>query len=128
MEELTSQEVILLTGVTYRQLDHWCNRGWVTPSVADAEGSGSKRRYAPRDVFSVRVMAALMGTGVSGEQAASIVAEIAQRDDHVIRAYPYILVTPIDHRFATLEEVVEALAWWNKLRIVNMLLCFGVGS
>jgi len=37
---------LLVTGVTYRQLDYWARTDLVTPSITPATGSGSKRAYA----------------------------------------------------------------------------------
>ena len=36
-------------GITYRQLDHWVNRGLAVPSL-DNKGSGYTRWWAPSDV------------------------------------------------------------------------------
>ncbi len=32
--------------ITYRQLDYWARTDLVRPSVTDASGSGSRRRYS----------------------------------------------------------------------------------
>ncbi len=55
-ELLTSQDVVDLSGISYRQLDYWTRRGWVEPVVA-ADGSGSQRLFdeAALDVIEDRV-------------------------------------------------------------------------
>lgn len=57
--------VCRITGVTYRQLDYWARTELVTPSVASASGSGSKRRYAYSDLVEVKVIKSLLDAGVS---------------------------------------------------------------
>jgi hypothetical protein len=46
---LTSNQVVEMTGVSYRRLDFWVRRGLVRPAVG-ARGSGSQRLWAPEDV------------------------------------------------------------------------------
>ncbi len=57
--------VCRLTGVTYRQLDYWARTGLVTPSIAPARGSGSKRAYSYGDVLEVKVIKSLLDAGLS---------------------------------------------------------------
>lgn len=57
-------QVCQLAGITYRQLDYWARSDLLRPSVADAAGSGSARRYSALDVRILRVLSQL-GTYVS---------------------------------------------------------------
>jgi DNA-binding transcriptional MerR regulator len=57
--------VCRLTGVTYRQLDYWARTDLITPSLAAATGSGSKRRYSYTDLIEVKVIKSLIDAGVS---------------------------------------------------------------
>ncbi len=57
--------VCRLTGVTYRQLDYWARTGLLRPSITDASGSGSKRRYSYNDVVELKVIKRLLDAGVS---------------------------------------------------------------
>lgn len=57
--------VCRLTGVTYRQLDYWARTELVTPSLVAAQGSGSKRKYSYSDVLEVKVIKALLTSGVA---------------------------------------------------------------
>jgi DNA-binding transcriptional MerR regulator len=50
----SSQQVCAMTGVTYRQLDYWTRTGLVHPSLCEARGSGSRRRWTDEDVAQVR--------------------------------------------------------------------------
>jgi DNA-binding transcriptional MerR regulator len=61
--------VCRLTGVTYRQLDYWARTDLVTPSIAAAQGSGSKRTYAYSEVLEVKVIKSLLTSGVSLNRA-----------------------------------------------------------
>lgn len=55
---LTSVEVAATTGATYRQIDYWCRTGTLTPEN-NGMGSGSQRRWPPREVAVVNVLVQL---------------------------------------------------------------------
>jgi DNA-binding transcriptional MerR regulator len=58
-------DVLRIVGITYRQLDYWARTELVTPSVKDAQGSGTQRLYSFQDLVTLRVIKNLLDTGVS---------------------------------------------------------------
>lgn len=62
-------QVCRLVGITYRQLDYWARTGLLTPSLASAKGSGSKRRYDYTDVLELKVIKSLLDAGTSLQRA-----------------------------------------------------------
>ena len=62
-------QVCQLVGITYRQLDYWARTGLLRPSLAEAKGSGTKRRYSYRDVLELKVIKELLDAGVSLQSA-----------------------------------------------------------
>ncbi len=57
--------VCKIVSISYRQLDYWTTTGLVTPSVRNAEGSGSQRLYAFEDIVQLKVIKSLLDAGVS---------------------------------------------------------------
>lgn len=53
---LSARQVCQAARVTYRQLDYWARNGDLVPYVP-ADGSGTARRYLPRQVTKARVLA-----------------------------------------------------------------------
>ncbi|HEX9257906.1 MAG TPA: MerR family transcriptional regulator [Acidimicrobiales bacterium] len=53
-----------VVGITYRQLDYWARTDLVRPSLADASGSGSRRRYSYRDLLELRMIKNLLDAGI----------------------------------------------------------------
>ncbi|MEM9134359.1 MAG: MerR family transcriptional regulator [Actinomycetota bacterium] len=51
-------------GITYRQLDYWARTDLVRPSLADATGSGSRRRYSYKDLLKLKVIKTLLDAGL----------------------------------------------------------------
>src|ERR687895_2388815 len=62
-------QVCSIVGITYRQLDYWARTDLVRPSVTDAKGSGSQRRYGYRDLLELKVIKNLLDAGVSLQSA-----------------------------------------------------------
>src|SRR5262249_4516177 len=60
----STAEVARLTGLSARQLDHWDRQGFLRPSLQQAAGYGSTRRYSFADVVRLRVAARLRAHGV----------------------------------------------------------------
>lgn len=53
-----------IVGITYRQLDYWARTDLVRPSVTDASGSGSRRRYSYKDLLKLKVIKTLLDAGL----------------------------------------------------------------
>jgi len=62
-------QVCTLVGITYRQLDYWARTGLLRPSIADARGSGTQRRYSYTDVVELKVIKQLLDAGISLQRA-----------------------------------------------------------
>ena len=56
-----------IVGITYRQLDYWARTDLIRPSLAEATGSGSRRRYSYRDLLELRVIKNLLDAGIKLE-------------------------------------------------------------
>jgi DNA-binding transcriptional MerR regulator len=61
-------QVCSIVGITYRQLDYWARTDLIRPSLADARGSGSQRRYSYRDLVELKVIKSLLDAGMSLKQ------------------------------------------------------------
>jgi DNA-binding transcriptional MerR regulator len=68
-EGFRGSQVCGLVGITYRQLDYWARTGLLRPSIADATGSGSQRRYSYGDVLELKVIKRLLDAGLKLRQA-----------------------------------------------------------
>lgn len=56
-----------IVGITYRQLDYWARTDLIRPSLVDAAGSGSRRRYSYRDLLELKVVKNLLDAGIKLE-------------------------------------------------------------
>ena len=58
-------QVCRIVGISYRQLDYWARTELLTPSLAEAAGSGTQRRYSYRDLVALKVIKSLLDAGIA---------------------------------------------------------------
>lgn len=63
-EGFSGKRAAEVVGITYRQLDYWARTDLVRPSLADAKGSGTRRRYSYRDLLELKVIKTLLDAGI----------------------------------------------------------------
>ena len=56
-----------IVGITYRQLDYWARTDLVRPTLADAKGSGSRRKYSYRDLLELKLIKTMLDSGIKLE-------------------------------------------------------------
>ncbi len=120
-------QVCSLVGITYRQLDYWARTGLLRPSITDATGSGSQRRYSYGDVLELKVIKRLLDAGLKLQQARQAVECL--RGDLGADLASSQLVTGRDSRSVLAHsdgEVVDLLAGGQG--VFNILPLSGVVS
>jgi DNA-binding transcriptional MerR regulator len=63
-EGFSGRRTAEIVGITYRQLDYWARTDLVRPSLADANGSGSRRLYSYTDLLELKVIKSLLDAGI----------------------------------------------------------------
>tara|TARA_B100000686_G_scaffold79575_1_gene85820 strand:- start:731 stop:1174 length:444 start_codon:yes stop_codon:yes gene_type:complete len=61
----TGPEVCNITGISYRQLDHWTSTKLVEASIRNIKGSGYHRIYSFQDIVKVKLVNKLRDAGIS---------------------------------------------------------------
>ena len=77
-EGFRGPQVCKIVGITYRQLDYWARTDLIRPSIADARGSGTQRRYSYRDLLELKVIKSLLDAGVSLQLARKAIEYLRQ--------------------------------------------------
>ena len=67
-----------LVGITYRQLDYWARTDLIRPSLSDAQGSGSRRRYSYQDLLELKVIKTLLDAGIRLELVREVFAYLRE--------------------------------------------------
>ena len=61
-----------VVGISYRQLDYWARTDLLRPSLSDASGSGSRRRYSYNDLLELKAIKKLLDAGIKLEQVRKV--------------------------------------------------------
>lgn len=69
----TGPEAAQIVGVTYRQVDYWERTDLVTPSLRPAQGSGTRRSYSYRDLVELRIVRAMLDSGMTLNAARDVI-------------------------------------------------------
>ena len=113
-----------IVGITYRQLDYWARTNLVRPSLADARGSGTRRRYSYRDLLKLGVIKALLDSGIRLQLIRNIFEYIeAQLDEDVTQVNLVLQGTSVMVRRGD-EEIVDLLR--DGQGVLNILPLAGV--
>ncbi len=68
-----------IVGITYRQLDYWARTDLLRPSVSDANGSGSRRRYSYKDLLELKAIKTLLDAGIKLESVREVFAYMREQ-------------------------------------------------
>jgi len=79
-------QVCTLVGITYRQLDYWARTDLLRPSITEARGSGTQRRYSYTDLVELKVIKRLLDAGVSLQSARRAIECLRQGGTNVATA------------------------------------------
>jgi DNA-binding transcriptional MerR regulator len=110
-DSFSTGEAVRITGVSFRNIDYWARTKFIPPSVAEAKGTGSERRYSFRDLVALRVARELREAGVSTQSLRRVVDFLRTRRG---LANPLaecrLIVTASDVQIATSRgEIMSAL-------------------
>ena len=70
-----------VVGISYRQLDYWARTDLIRPSIADAHGSGSQRRYSYEDLLKLKLIKRLIDNGLSLQGVRRTIESIDRIED-----------------------------------------------
>ena len=73
-EGFSGRQTADVVGISYRQLDYWARTDLIRPSLTDACGSGSRRRYSYQDLLELRVVKTLIDAGIKLESVREVFA------------------------------------------------------
>lgn len=102
-------QVCAVVGITYRQLDYWARTNLVRPSLVDAQGSGSSRRYAYGDLLMLKLVKRLLDGGLSLPAVRKAMAQVKDLFDSDPTMHTYIVVGPKSVYLRDGEDVLNLL-------------------
>ena len=78
--QFSAGQTCRLAGVPYRTLDYWATSRFLPPSAQSAQGKGSFRSYAFRDLVQLRVAKRLRDAGISLQGLRKVQKRLAREE------------------------------------------------
>jgi DNA-binding transcriptional MerR regulator len=79
MESFSTGDAVRICGVSFRNIDYWARTKFIAPSIAEAKGTGTERRYSFSDLLALRVARELREAGVSTQSLRRVVEFLRAR-------------------------------------------------
>jgi DNA-binding transcriptional MerR regulator len=116
--------VCAIVGITYRQLDYWARTDLLRPSITEAKGSGTQRRYSYRDLLELKVIKRLLDAGISLQSARRAIGYLRENLGEDVAAANLVLTGSESILANTGEEIVDLLRGGQG--VLNILPLAGV--
>ena len=112
-----------VVGISYRQLDYWARTDLIRPSLSDAAGSGSRRRYSYSDLLELKTIKKLLDAGIKLEQVRKVFQYLRENLSTDIAA-AHIVIDGSSVMLCEGEELIDVLK--NGQGVLNVLSIGGV--
>ena len=122
-EGFSGTQAANVVGITYRQLDYWARTDLIRPSLSDAAGSGSRRRYSYQDLLELRVIKTLLDAGIKLESVREVFEYLREHVDADI-ASAHLVINGHSVVLAQGDELIDVLQ--NGQGVLNVLSLAGV--
>ena len=122
-EGFSGQHAAKVVGISYRQLDYWARTDLIRPSVSDAAGSGSRRRYSYQDLLELRVIKTLLDAGIRLESVREVFTYLREHVSTDIAA-AHLVISGQSVVLAQGDELVDVLR--RGQGVLNVLSLAGV--
>lgn len=110
-----------IVGITYRQLDYWARTDLIRPSLTDATGSGSRRRYSYRDLLELKIIKRLLDAGISLPAIRSAFGYLRDQLDTDIASAHLVLSGSSAVLVRDGEELIDVVNRFKGQGVLNLL-------
>jgi DNA-binding transcriptional MerR regulator len=122
-EGFSGTQAAKVVGITYRQLDYWARTDLIRPSLSDAAGSGSRRKYSYKDLLELRVIKTLLDSGIKLESVREVFDYLREHVDADI-ASAHLVINGSSVVLCQGDELIDVLA--RGQGVLNVLSLAGV--
>ena len=122
-EGFSGTQAAKVVGITYRQLDYWARTDLIRPSLTDAAGSGSRRRYSYKDLLELRVIKTLLDAGIKLESVRDVFEYLREHVDGDISS-AHLVINGSSVVLAQGDELIDVLQ--RGQGVLNVLSLAGV--
>ncbi|MEZ5234796.1 MAG: MerR family transcriptional regulator [Acidimicrobiia bacterium] len=120
----SGRQAAQIVGITYRQLDYWARTDLIRPSLVDAAGSGSRRKYSYRDLLELKVVKNLLDAGIRLESVREAFAYLRDHLGEDVASVNLVISGKQSVLVRTGEEIIDLLR--EGQGVLNILPLAGV--
>jgi DNA-binding transcriptional MerR regulator len=110
-----------IVGITYRQLDYWARTDLVRPTLADAKGSGTRRRYSYGDLLELKVIKTLLDAGIKLESVRSAFTYLRENLGEDVASARLVISGSTAVLVRTGDELVDVVKRYQGQGVLNLL-------
>jgi DNA-binding transcriptional MerR regulator len=128
VESFSGKKAADIVGITYRQLDYWARTDLIRPSLADARGSGSRRRYSYRDLLELKLVKTLLDDGIKLESIREAFVYLRDRLGEDLSTAKLVIAGSSAVLVRENDELVDVVNRYQGQGVLNLLALDGVQS
>jgi DNA-binding transcriptional MerR regulator len=128
VESFSGKKAADIVGITYRQLDYWARTDLIRPSLADARGSGSRRRYSYRDLLELKLVKTLLDDGIKLESIREAFGYLRDRLGEDLSTAKLVIAGSSAVLVRENDELVDVVNRYQGQGVLNLLALDGVQS
>jgi DNA-binding transcriptional MerR regulator len=128
IESFSGKKAAEIVGISYRQLDYWARTDLIRPSVADARGSGSRRRYSYRDLLELKLVKTLLDNGIKLESIREAFGYLRTQLGEDLSTAKLVIAGNSAVLVRENDELVDVVNRYQGQGVLNLLALDGVQS
>jgi DNA-binding transcriptional MerR regulator len=121
VEGFSGKRAAEIVNISYRQLDYWARTDLIRPSLADARGSGSRRRYSYRDLIELKLVKTLLDVGIKLETVREAFTYVREQLGEDVSAAKLVLSGKSAVLVRENDELIDVVSRYKGQGVLNFL-------
>lgn len=121
VESFSGKRAAEIVNISYRQLDYWARTDLIRPSLADARGSGSRRRYSYRDLIELKLVKTLLDVGIKLETVRDAFTYIREQLGEDVSSAKLVLSGKSAVLVRENDELIDVVSRYKGQGVLNFL-------
>ena len=126
IDSFSGKKAADIVGISYRQLDYWARTDLIRPSLADAKGSGSRRRYSYRDLLELKLVKTLLDDGIKLESIREAFGYLREQLGEDLSTAKLVIAGNSAVLVRENDELVDVVNRYQGQGVLNLLALDGV--
>lgn len=126
VDSFSGKRAAEIAGISYRQLDYWARTDLIRPSLADAHGSGTRRRYSYRNLLELKLVKTLLDNGIRLESVREAFSYLRNHLGEDVTAVKLVIAGNTVVLVSENDELIDVVNRYQGQGVLNLLALDGV--